>query len=525
MDLSRISVEARVRRPWEAIDLGFVLARQWWKPLFLSWLIPSFTLFLLLSVVFYQHAWVAPFVVWWCKPFWDRAPLYIASRALFGEEIGVRETLKALFSLYKTDWLAWLCWRRLSLNRAFEMPVTVLENLQGKQRQSRLTILHPRNSNASRWLTIICTHLEALFTIGVISMVFIMLPEQARSDAWGLILTPEGLIEQAWSLLSYSAMALIAPFYTVAGFALYISRRIDLEAWDIEIKFRHLAASQPCTGGKTPLLLCFVLALSISGLTLQPSYAEQAGATIHHTANLSTTKSTDHVDPRQQSKDLINDILAGDDFHQRIRFNKWRLKGRQAETPGIQPLPEWVIAIIEFFERHASIMGAIRGLFKHLAKGLEVLLWVVVVLLFSYFFYRYRDSLQRFIRAEKKVARQPHTPDVLFGLDVTQASLPKDVPDQVRALWQAEQYRPALSLLYRATLSSLMHQYDFVFSDEHTEGECASIVSLRGDPKLSAYTQQLTYFWQQVAYAHRLPESAQVDVMCQQWWEIFPHES
>ena len=48
MDLDRLQIIARQRSPWEAVDLGFVVARAWFKSLFLVWAIPSFVLFVLL---------------------------------------------------------------------------------------------------------------------------------------------------------------------------------------------------------------------------------------------------------------------------------------------------------------------------------------------------------------------------------------------------------------------------------------------------------------------------------------------
>lgn len=523
MDLSRITVEARVRRPWEAIDLGFVLARQWWKSLFLSWAIPSFALYVSLSALFYRRAWVAPLVIWWLKPFWDRGPLYIASRALFGEHITVQQMLKGLFRLYKTDWLAWLCWRRFSLNRAYQMPVTVLENLQGKPRQSRLKVLLPRNSDAASWLTVICANLETLMAIGAISMVALMLPVQSQIGAVELMRDQQGVMQQLAGLLSYAAMALLAPFYTMAGFALYISRRIDLEGWDIEIRFRHLAASQPQPGHPVLRSAALIFALLFLLPGAQHIDAVTADESVDRAFVASATSSTPRLDDLQlQSKTLINDILEGDDFHKQVRSKGWRLKQRQKKT---KQDPGWWVAIREFFERHQYLFAALRGLFSLGARGVEIMLWVVAISLLFFFFLRYRDSLRQFVRAENKGDNKHATPMVLFGLDVSQDSLPADVPAQVQDLWHAEQYRAALSLLYRATLSGLMHRYDFAFNDGHTEGECAAIVKQRGNPQLSDYTEQLTHCWQQLAYGHRLPESEQVSVMCMQWWEIFRHES
>jgi len=526
MDLSRIRIEARVRRPWEAIDLGFVLARQWWTPLFLSWVMPSFTLYIVLTLLFYQRAWVAPLLVWWLKPFWDRGPLYVASRALFGERMDSRQMLKALFALYKIDWLAWLCWRRLSLSRAYDMPITVLENLQGKPRQARLKILRSRNSSAAHWLTAICAHLEALLTMGVISMVALLLPEQIQPAATALIAAQEGVMQQLGGLLSYTAMALVAPFYTMAGFALYISRRIDLEAWDIEIRFRHLAANPPRQGYTVLRSVCLVAGLSLLWPGPQSHGAAVAGASGDQMLMASPAASdTRLANPQQQSKALIDAVLSGDDFHKRVRIKRWRLKNRQDTTESDAAIPGWLRAIRAFFERHESWFEALRGLFSMGARGIEIILWGIAVALLVCFIFVYRHSLRQFIRSEKKIDNRPAAPGVLFGLDVSPDSLPADVPEQVQALWQAEQYRAALSLLYRATLANLIHRYDFAFSAGHTEGECAAIVRQRGNRQLSDYTERLTHCWQQLAYGHRLPESAQVAVMCQQWWAIFRHES
>ena len=42
-------------------------------------------------------------------------------------------------------------------------------------------------------------------------------------------------------------MAAVAPFYCAGGFMLYISRRIELEGWDIEICFREWMANSTST--------------------------------------------------------------------------------------------------------------------------------------------------------------------------------------------------------------------------------------------------------------------------------------
>ena len=54
MNLSKISVQVRPRNPYEAIDLGFVMARRWFIPLVLLWLVPA----LPVMVVSYLILWI-----------------------------------------------------------------------------------------------------------------------------------------------------------------------------------------------------------------------------------------------------------------------------------------------------------------------------------------------------------------------------------------------------------------------------------------------------------------------------------
>ena len=45
------------------------------------------------------------------------------------------------------------------------------------------------------------------------------------------------------SSCAYAAVVLfIEPFYVAAGFGMYLNRRVELEAWDVEQEFRHAFA-------------------------------------------------------------------------------------------------------------------------------------------------------------------------------------------------------------------------------------------------------------------------------------------
>ena len=140
--------------------------------------------------------------------------------------------------------------------------------------------------------------------------------------------------------------------------------------------------------------------------------------------------------------------------------------------------------------------------------------------------YHYREYLRAFAAGVKLPDKSTtDAPEVLFGLDVRKESVPDNVPEKVLALWRQGLARDALGLLYRGTLSRLIHQYDFKFTESATEMECADIVRHSGMQDLNNYLQSLTKIWQRLAYGHRKPEEQEVIMLCKSWPEVFVHES
>ena len=524
MNLDRISIEARARSPWEAIDLGFIMARQWWKSIFLSWFIPSFTLFVILSVAFPQQSWLAYTVVWWLKPFWDRGPLYIASRRLFGEEVSLKEVLLKLPSLYKIDWFLWLTFRRFSLARSFNMPLTVLEQLKGSDRSARLAVLDRQNSSAPTWLTIAGMHFEAVLLFGILMFAYLLTPETADVNFSDIFEEQGFALMLFYNVLTYLSMSIVGPFYVLAGFSLYVNRRISLEAWDIEIRFRHLASSlsrhsRPIGNTLLGLVLCMCLQFTM------PTEAEAADLPITATdiVSDSSQQSTENTATDATiAKTQIMEILSTDEFHQREVVSGWRLKN--IDDDSLDESPEWVESFVKFIEDLFDSMSWLAELFINISPYIEYILWGVVITLIILVALYYRRSIHRLVQQAKSQNSEPTAPTAMFGLDLRQESLPDNIPASVRQLWAENNQREAIGLLYRALLSTLIHQHGFAFADGNTEGECAAIVRKRGVDKLSRYMQRLTRCWQQLAYGHLLPEYKQVDALCNEWEVLFSHE-
>ena len=159
-------------------------------------------------------------------------------------------------------------------------------------------------------------------------------------------------------------------------------------------------------------------------------------------------------------------------------------------------------------------LGDIAGLLK-------ILLIAIFVGLLLYLLKKYRGPLGALVRRKSQTA----PPEVLFGLDVTPESLPADVPAQVMALWRDGDFRDALGLLYRASLSRLIDQHELAFRASHTEAECAQLVREQGIRSHSDYFSHLTQVWRRLAYGHQLPPPETVEALCKTWQQELSSES
>ena len=113
MRLSDASVVIRPRTTWEAMDLGVLLSQRHRRLLMTSWAIVTLPVFALLSWVLWDSPSLAVFIFWWLKPAFDRLPLYILSKAMFGETPTLKQALRQFPRLLQPQLLASLTWRCL----------------------------------------------------------------------------------------------------------------------------------------------------------------------------------------------------------------------------------------------------------------------------------------------------------------------------------------------------------------------------------------------------------------------------
>lgn len=243
MQIDRIQAIVRPRNPWESIDLGFSMVRQWWKPLYKIWLTFILPLFLILYLLFYDSIWIAAVIIWWLKPLYDRIFLHFLSHALFGEQLGIWQTWKALPRLlFKSRLLLALTLWRFDFARSFHLPVWQLEGSRGKVASQRIRVLQRNTGKTAVWLTIGCLHFDWLLSLSLFGLVYLMMPATHTFDLFEAFFREQALWAEMFRMFSsLFALSIVEPLYVAGGFALYLNRRTHLEGWDIELAFRRIA--------------------------------------------------------------------------------------------------------------------------------------------------------------------------------------------------------------------------------------------------------------------------------------------
>ncbi|MES2886529.1 MAG: DUF4129 domain-containing protein [Pseudomonadota bacterium] len=105
-------------------------------------------------------------------------------------------------------------------------------------------------------------------------------------------------------------------------------------------------------------------------------------------------------------------------------------------------------------------------------------------------------------------------PSHVRDLDIRPDSLPQQVGDAAWAAWQRGEHRAALSLLYRATLSRLVHVHGVSILSASTEGECVQLARSRLPAQPLAFVEQVVTAWQMAVYGGRNPDTATVQHLC-----------
>ncbi|QTR47383.1 hypothetical protein J9253_05445 [Thiothrix litoralis] len=481
MKLDDITTNIRLRSPWEAVDLGFAMVQHNVRWIFPAWalLLGGFALILWVAIPEPYKAYV-PLALWWFKPLYDRVLLHILSHQMFNQRLSTADIVSAIPKLIRhTGLLSALTFRRFSLSRGFNLSIWQLEQLRGKTRQERQNVLHLQAHSQAVWLTIACQHLEYVVIFSLYVLIVMLDPSDG---SWNYILSTFtetfDTETEYWGNLLYLVLyvltvLVIEPLYIAASFSLYLNRRTQLEAWDIELAFRNLGARLSQVA-KTPLalLLAACLLVGLPSIAPTPSWASE------------------RLPPEEASAQMAEVMQREELAGMRTRM-QWVPRNPDKTTTDDKP---------------SELAQSWQLLFANLTK---TVLWIAVIVLLIVGFV-YRQRILALLKPAQRKAAPPPPPDILFGMDIRPESLPDDIASASRRLWEAGQHREALSLLYRGALMQLTRHEQMVVQDSHTEGDILRLAHPHLDSARMAWLTAVTRVWQEIAYAHRIPADAQV---------------
>ena len=203
---------------------------------------------------------------------------------------------------------------------------------------------------------------------------------------------------------------------------------------------------------------------------------------------------------RQQVMEGLTAVRANPDLPGTHKQKTLRFKDQdKAPERDTAPAPEWW-----------------KGFALWVSDTGRVLAWVLGALLLAFVVIKLRHWIN--VRAGGSTLRSvKNLPSHVRDLDIRPESLPDRIGAAARALWERGEHRPALSLLYRGALSRLVHEHALPVRAASTEGECLVLAAQRLPVGPSAFFARLVQAWQLAVYGARLPESAQVLSLCDEF--------
>jgi hypothetical protein len=474
VQLDKLAIALRPRTAWESVDLGVGMLREWWRPLYASFaaVYLPFAAGCLWVGWSAGKAWVAMALLWWLKPLFDRVALHVASRAVFGDVLGVRATLAQARAWLGSGLPGALTLGRIDTARSFHLPVKQLEGQRWRAARARRTLLGRRTHGYAVWLTLACLHFELVFVWSAGMLWGLVLPAKAQEGTgiWEAMLA-DAAFDEVFSFADYAAYAaavfVVEPLYVAAGFALYLNRRTLLEGWDLEVALRRIAAQRaPAAAAALALVAAALVLLVPPG----PAIAQAAAK-----------------DPRRE----IAEVLKAPEFPHQRTVTRWQRRGADELRDGPDFDLSWLRAIGYAF-----------------AKSSEVALWILAGALVALALW----WAARLMPRAPPAPRAPYQPPAaLFGMALAPETLPADLAGAVRAHLAAGRMREALALLYRGTLSALVHGRGIALRPSDTESEALARVRAHGEAATAQFFGELVLHWQRAAYARRPPAAAEVE--------------
>ncbi|MEJ8845762.1 hypothetical protein [Variovorax rhizosphaerae] len=239
MRVDGLAIALRPRTMAEAADLGAALVRQHASSVWRSFL-PLYAVVVLLALCTAEFAtWLPATLIFMLKPWLDRSLLFILSRAVFGQATRWADLWDQRRTVWGGQLLRSLFWRRLSPWRSYTQAIEQLEGQRGGARRKRRDQMLRGRRGAATGLQFAFANAEMALYMAVLSIALWFAPEGSLRSVFGWIVDDSVLSSVLVASAYATVVGLLEPFYVGAGFAMYLNRRVELEAWDIEQEFRR----------------------------------------------------------------------------------------------------------------------------------------------------------------------------------------------------------------------------------------------------------------------------------------------
>jgi hypothetical protein len=297
--------------------------------------------------------------------------------------------------------------------------------------------------------------------------------------------------------LAYLAMSVIEPLYVACGFALYLNRRTQLEAWDIDLAFQRLRTRLQSLGKALVVLMVLGAALpSLARAATGANPAPEVSTTRHSTTSAEQVfrQPLDSSDQRfaQAASEAYRDPQFGGEKSSR----QWVFRYKFKPSPPIKT-PD------------STGFGAALAM---LFNGLLWLLLLAAVIALLHFAWRWRSGWV----ARKPERQVPMTPERHI-VEITHAPLPDDLAAAARTLWHGQHQREALALLYRGCVDQTSRLLQIPLSPEATEADWLRKAASIADPLRAQRVAAIIRAWQFAAYAGRYPDDAGIESLLDGW--------
>jgi len=244
MRVDALALVLRPRSMFEAADLGAALLHAHARSVWHCFLPFYGGVLLLVLPTAYFATWLPPLLLFMLKPWLDRTLLFVLARAAFGQASCWADVWQARSALWFKQWFATL-FSRLSPRRAYLLPALQLEGQFGRSLRARRRQLLRHRSGAAVGLHFVFSHVEMALYFSLLSLGIWFASEGSRENVLTWIFSDDAeWLSQLVTTLAYAlVVGLLEPFYVAAGFCMYLNRRVELEAWDVEQALRAAFAT------------------------------------------------------------------------------------------------------------------------------------------------------------------------------------------------------------------------------------------------------------------------------------------